>query len=309
MQEYYIRTDNGAVHCCRWQPEGDPIAVVQIIHGIREYTARYDQFARYLASCGFLVIGADHPGHGTSCEDTCKRGYLKGGWVGTVKIIRKLYEQVHKQYPDIPYIMFGHSMGSYLLQTYLCVYNDLTAAVISGTGWQPEVLLRVGEKLCALERVRLGEHASSTMIENLMFSSYNRKFKPNRTENDWISSDVQTVDTYCADAMCTWKPSIQLCGQMLSAIRRNQDVRNLKHIRKNIPLFFISGQMDPVGDFGNGVLRTVAEFKHVGMKDVVVELYPNMRHECIHEIGKEKVMHDVVSWIMEKCVDNKGCSL
>jgi len=301
MQEFYISTNNGRVHCCRWNPKKEPIGIVQIIHGIREYTARYDHFAEYLSEQGFLVVGADLPGHGLTYADSCQRGYLLGGWIGAIKVIRTLHLQIKHEYPIVPYIFFGHSMGSYLLQTYLCGYsNELSAAVLSGTGWQNELLLSAGQQLCIIEASRRGADSHSNLIEELMFGAYNRKFRPNKTKYDWICSDPDVVCAYANDPLCTWRASIQIAKEMLTAIRKNQSHYNLNRIRKDLPVFFVSGQLDPVGNFGNGTLRTVSEFKQIGMKDILVELYPNMRHECINEIGKEKVYKDISVWLLSK---------
>ena len=301
MQEFYIKSKSGPIHCCRWIPGGQPVGIVQIIHGIREYTARYQALALYLCHHGYIVVGADHPGHGHSVKKEVDRGYMFGGWPESVRVVRKLHKHIRKIYPDLPYIMFGHSMGSFLLMTYLSVYDsDLSAAIISGTGWQNETLIKAGIGVCRMLGRKHGNRVSSPVVNRLMFGAYNNKFKPNRSEHDWICSDPAVVDTYASDPLCTWQVSLQLAEEMLMGIQRNQKQENLRKMDCNLPVFFIAGQDDPVGNFGNGVLKTVMEFKKAGMKDVLVELYPHMRHECHNEIGKEKVFSDIVSWISEK---------
>lgn len=311
MQEFYIKSPTGPVHCCQWIPEGTPVGVIQIIHGIKEYAARYGEFARTFAAQGYLVVGADHPGHGKSVPSGEKRGYLSGGWVQTVNNIRRLFLKTRREYPDIPYIMFGHSMGSFLLTTYLTVYREgVDAVILSGSGWQPDPAARLGRALCKAQALRVGDKKSSPLILNLMFGMYNKKFAPSMSAYDWLCSDAGVVKKYIKDPMCKWEPSIQMCYEMLRGIIWNQQTQNLRKIKENLPVFFISGQMDPVGSYGNGVLKMVQVFKNTGMTDVLVELYPNMRHECHNEFGKEKVYTDVLDWLREKTsISGKGCNL
>ena len=292
----------GQIHCCQWMPSGEPIGVVQIIHGISEYIARYDELARWLSARGYIVVGEDHPGHGRSVADGEPHGYMTGGWLGTVKLIHQLYQKIHEKYPTLPYVMLGHSMGSFLLRTYLFTYRDpLAGAIISGTAWQPDAILPVGLLLCKEEAARLGERNNSKLIQNLVFGSYNRAFSPNRTPYDWVCSRKEVVDAYAQDPFCTWLPSIQLCREMMSGIQMIQKRSNLERMQKDLPVWFFAGQLDPVGAMGNGVLRAVRAFQEVGMTNVGVELYPNMRHECHNETDRERVFQDILNWMQEKC--------
>ena len=279
------------MHCCQWLPEGQPVGVVQIVHGVAEYIARYDEFARFLAAHGYLVVGEDHPGHGKSVGEGDQFGYLTGGWSGAVRNIHMLYGKTRGENPGIPYVILGHSMGSFLLRTYLYTYHaELSGAIVSGTGWQPAALLPLGLALCREEAARLGETRCSPLIQKLIFGSYNQRFAPNRTPYD---------------PFCTWQPTIQLCREMLRGMQSIQKRENLGRMQKELPVFFFAGQLDPVGNMGNGVLKAVQAFKDAGMKDVTVELYPDMRHECLNETGREKVFADVLAWMQEKCLAEK----
>lgn len=301
MREFYMDTSVGKVHCCRWEPQGEIKGIIQIIHGIQEYVGRYSVMANFFAEQGFVVVGADHPGHGLSVTEENGLGYLAGGWKEAVKNIHKLCVNVRKEFPSLPYFMFGHSMGSFLLTTYLTLYHDgITGAVISGTGWQAPALVSAGCTLCKIEKRRFGEAGRSKLLLDLMFGPYIKRFEPARTPYDWICSDNGVVDVYAADPLCTWKPTVQLCEQMLRGIQRNQKEKYLSQMDTDLPVFFIAGQQDPVGDFGNGVLRAVAAFRRVGMKDVLVELYPDMRHECHNECGKDRVYQDVLRWFEDR---------
>ena len=281
-----------------WYPEGDPVGIVQLIHGVAEHSGRYDRFAGFLTDHGYLVVASDHPGHGKSIPEGEAPGFLTGGWMGTVKGLHQVYEKFHSQYPSLPYYMLGHSMGSFLLRTYLFTYDTpLSGAVISGTGWQPAFILPLGLFLCKMEAARLGERNASSLLQSMMFGGYNRKFAPNRTAFDWLSTDPAVVDAYVKDPLCGFATSIQLCAEMMGGLQMIQRSRNLSRMRKDLPVHFFAGEQDPVGDMGKGVLRTVEAFRKAGMQQVTCKLYPNMRHEALNEIGKEQVYGDILQWL------------
>ena len=312
MEKLYLKTSAASFSYCCWEPSCTPLGVIQIIHGIKEYAARYDEFAQFFTNAGFLVVAEDHPGHGADAAKEEKLGYLTGGWTQTVKNIRTLYRNIHNKYPDIPYIMFGHSMGSFLLTTYLTTFHDdLSAAILSGTGWQADIAVAAGLTLCRIQEKKHGPEDRNKLINDLMFGSYNKNFSSEHSSSAWISSDPAVVERYENDPLCAWTPTIQLCSEMLSGIQYNQKRRSLSKMQKDLPVFFISGQQDPVGNYGNGTLRTVRAFKYAGMQDVLVELYPDMRHECHNEVGKEKVLSDLLRWITGKLFtqERKGCNL
>jgi len=197
--------------------------------------------------------------------------------------------------------MLGHSMGSFLLRTYLFTYHTpLSGAIISGTGWLPSAILPIGIALCKEEAMRLGEHASSALLEGIMFGGYNKEFMPARTAYDWLSTDNAVVGAYVADPLCGFSPSIQLCKEMMQGLRMIQNTKNLKRMKKEIPIYFFSGEMDPVGDMGKGVMKCVHAFELSGMKDVSWNLYTGMRHETLNEIGKEAVYRDLLTWLEAK---------
>ncbi len=301
MKTRMMQTFVGSIHCYQWLPEGEPVGVVQIIHGVRDYMARYEDLACFLANNGYVVVGEDHPGHGRSVTDGDRYGYLTGGWSGTLKVIHQLFTETRREYCKIPYFMLGHSMGSFLLRTYLYTYHtDLSGAIFSGTGWMPDAVLPAGEAFCRQQAAKYGEDGYSPMVQKLMLDGFNRTLEPARTPYDWVCGRESVVDAYASDPFCTWQPTIQLCREMLCGVRANQKRSNLARMQKELPVFFFAGQQDPVGNMGNGVLKTVQAFKNAGMQDVLVELYPNMRHECHNEADREKVFRDILNWIREK---------
>ena len=262
----------GMIHAYRWEPEGQPRGVVQIIHGIAEYVPRYAGFAAFLNARGFLVTGEDHMGHGKSHgTEPC---HFSGGWCAAVDDSMELLRRTQRDYPGVPYFVLGHSMGSFLTRTLLFRYPDagLRAAVICGTGWQPAPVLAAGLALCGLEKLRLGETGRSKLLANLMFGAYNRKFPDARTPNDWICSDPEVVAKYMI-----------------------QRPANLQRMDKALPVFFIAGRSDPVGNMGRGVEKAAAAFRAAGMQDVACKLYDG-RHEILNEKDRQLVYDDVLAF-------------
>lgn len=301
--EFYFDSQGaGKIRCRSWLPQGEPRAVVQLVHGIAEHVDRYDHFARFLTEQGFAVVAEDHMGHGKSINNGGIQGYFHGGWFAAVADTCHLLELTRQEFPDIPYILFGHSMGSFMARTILCKYPDsgITAAVICGTGWQPAAALPALIKTAELIGKRSGETAPSKALEAMAFGSYNKRVEHKRTVCDWLTRESSVVDAYMADPLCGFTPSAGLFRDMLSGIRYIQKPESLNAMKKNLPVFFIAGGDDPVGSYGKGVRKAAEAFRQAGMQDVTVKLYPLCRHEILNEINKEEVYQDVLTWINSK---------
>ena len=207
----------GKIHACRWIPEGQPRAVVQILHGIAEFVERYDDFANFLNDQGVLVVAEDHMGHGQSINGDGIQGYFHGGWFTAVEDSMQLMADTKAEYPDVPYILFGHSMGSFMARTILCKYPDcgLTGAVICGTGWQPAAALPAMVKMLEGISKLSDETKPSEMLQKLVFGSYNKKVEHPRTPYDWLTRDDRIVDAYIAHPLCGFTPTAGLMREMI----------------------------------------------------------------------------------------------
>lgn len=294
---YYPSQGGGQIHACRWMPEGQPRAVLQIVHGIAEVIERYDDFANFLTNHGFLVVAEDHMGHGGSVNETL--GYFEGGWFTAVADSYQLLADTRKAYPMLPYVLFGHSMGSFMARTILCRYPDsgICAAVICGTGWQPAFALpgaiKLVEAVCKMD----GERNPSPKLEKLVFGSYNKRVEHPRTAYDWLTRDAGIVDAYIAHPLCGFVPTAGLLRDMMKGIRYIESPENLVAMDKDLPVFFIAGGDDPVGSYGKGVRKAAGAFEKAGMKDVSTRIFPLCRHEILNEINKGEVYADVLKWI------------
>ena len=299
---WYDSCGLGKIHACRWTPEGEVKAVLQIIHGIAEFVERYEDFANYLNKQGILVVAEDHMGHGQSINNGGIQGYFHGGWFAAVADSYKLLEDTKQEFPQVPYILFGHSMGSFMARTILCKYPDsgIDAAIICGTGWQPAFALPALAKVIDTIARKNGEEKPNETLQNMVFGSYNKKVEHPRTEFDWLSRDKAQVDAYIAHPLCGFTASAGLLRDMMLGIAYIERSDSLNAMKKDLPVFFIAGGDDPVGSYGKGVHQAADAFKKAGMTDVSVRLYPLGRHEILNEINKEEVYEDVTRWIASK---------
>ncbi len=305
---WYDSKGMGRIHGCRWTPEGEVKAVLQIVHGIAEYVERYDDFANYLNKLGILVVAEDHMGHGQSINGGGIQGYFHGGWFTAVADSYQLLEDTKAEFPNVPYILFGHSMGSFMARTILCKYPDsgIAAAIICGTGWQPAFALPALVKIIDRIAKKEGEEKPNEKLQNLVFGSYNAKVEHPRTPYDWLSRDKRQVDAYIAHPLCGFTASAGLLRDLMEGIAYIERKDSLSNMKKDLPVFFIAGGDDPVGSYGKGVRQAAAAFEKAGMTDVSVRIYPLGRHEILNEINKDEVYEDAAQWIESKINDKKS---
>ena len=299
---WYDSKGKGKIHGCRWTPDGEVKAVLQIVHGIAEFVERYDAFAAFLSSHGILVVAEDHMGHGQSISGGSTQGFFHGGWFTAIADTYQLLQDTKAEFPDIPFILFGHSMGSFFARTILCKYPDsgISAAIICGSGWQPAfalpALVKIIDGICK----KNGEDKPNETLQKLIFGSYNKKVEHIRTPFDWLTRDNDIVDAYIAHPLCGFTASAGLLREMMKGIHYIEQPKNLSAMKKDLPVFFIAGKDDPVGSYGKGIQRCVAEFKKAHMTDVSMKLYPLCRHEILNEINKDEVFADILAWIQKK---------
>ena len=243
---------NTEIHSIRWIPDGEVKAILQLSHGMVEYIERYDDFAVFLTEKGFLVTGNDHLGHGKSVTDEEKLFHFpKNGNSILLKDMHRLRSITQKKYPDIPYFIMGHSMGSFLVRQYICMQGSgLKGAIIMGTGEQSSAALSFAKGLSRVKSVvQKPEHHSKT-ITKLAFGTYNSKIKDNKTEYDWLSRDEEMVNRYIVDPLCGGTFTNQAFSEMFGSMIYLKKKDNLKKMPEDLPLLFVSGEADPVGAYG-----------------------------------------------------------
>ena len=305
FQDLYFQSSTGrtSIHALKCVPDGKPRAVVQIAHGIAEHIDRYRPFMEFLADNGFVAAGNDHLGHGKSIRVPEEQGFFaeKDGWWRVVDDMDKLHDIMSNEYPELPYVLFGHSMGSFLTRTYLIKHPDkYDGVILSGTGHQSPALVLGGNVAASVMAKLNGAMGDGTKLDSLAFGSYLSKIENPRTKFDWLSRDAEQVDKYIADPLCGFVGKIGLYRDMMQGIKFITDKKNIAQMNKEKPVYFMSGDGDPVGDYGKGVERAYKAFCDAGLHDVFMRLYPGGRHEMLNETNKEQVYQDILNWLNEK---------
>ena len=305
VQDFYFQSSTGrtSIHALKCVPDGKPRAVVQIAHGIAEHIDRYKPFMEFLAGSGFVVAGNDHLGHGKSIRVPAEQGFFaeKDGWWRVVDDMDKLHDIMSKEYPELPYVLFGHSMGSFLTRTDLIKHPDkYDGVILSGTGHQSPALVLGGNAAASVMAKLNGAMGDGAKLDSLAFGTYLSKIENPRTKFDWLSRDAEQVDKYIADPLCGFVGKIGLYRDMMKGIKFITNEKNVAQMNKEKPVYFMSGDGDPVGDYGKGVERAYKAFCDAGLHDVFMRLYPGGRHEMLNETNKEQVYQDILNWLNEK---------
>lgn len=274
--------------------------MVQVSHGMAEHSARYDRFARALTAVGYAVYANDHRGHGITTVDA-DVGYFADtdGWDTVVADLAVVGAHARAEHPDIPMVLFGHSMGSTLARTYVTRHpDDVDALILSGVAGDPGVPGKVGLGIARLEARIRGRRHVSPLMNSLVFGRFNAAFKPARTDFDWLSRDPAEVDKYVDDPRCGAVFTSGFYSDMLgglAALRHDDIIRLMPH---DLPVLLISGEMDPVGGKAStGVKSVAAQLRRVGVHDVTLTIYPGSRHELLNETNRDEVTADVISWL------------
>lgn len=288
-----------------WLPSagGQPRGVVQLVHGMSEYVGRYERFARFLAGEGFIVCGEDHIGHGHSVEDPQQLGCLPPD--GADVLIADVHELrgivTARAGAGVPYVIFGHSMGSFITRAYLARHGrGVAAAVLCGTGQQPVALSKAGNVLSRMLCALRGPSYRSSFIDGLGAGAYAKQIENARTPADWICTDEAVVDAYNADELCGFMFSVGGYAALTSLTGEVATDACARRVPTELPVLFIAGEQDPVGVCGAGVRSAAEQLQRAGVADVSVLLYEGMRHEVLNEPGYERVQADVLAWLEER---------
>lgn len=312
-EEFYYDSRDGKskLHAVRYMPDDEDgiRCIVQIVHGMAEYIERYEEFARFLTDRGFIVVGEDHMGHGKSVGRDGKYGYFCEQDPATVLVrdVHRLKKATVGLYPNIPYVMVGHSMGSFITRNYMFRYGaGIDAAVIMGTGMQHKAVLVLSRMLAAVQGMIFGAEKKGKLLDKLAFGSYNRRIANPKTPFDWLSRDGERVEQYLNDPMCGFVFTINGFQTLFELISRLYHSENLGRIPKKMPVFLLSGDADPVGDYGRGVRKAYISLRAVGLEDIKVKMYEGGRHELLNETNRQDVMQDIYNWIEKRVLHDKA---
>jgi alpha-beta hydrolase superfamily lysophospholipase len=303
MERQTVRAEDGfELATIRWLPKGAPRAVLQIVHGMAEHVSRYAPFAEACTAAGIAVYGHDQRGHGSSItETTAPRGHFadEEGWTKVIGDVERVQRHIRAAHPNIPIVLFAHSMGAFVARAFLLRSADsLAGAIISSNGWRTGPLGAVLRWFARREVRKHGARQPSRLMTKLVFGTFNIQFAPTRTRFDWLSRDPAQVDLYNNDPLCGFDCSGKLWDDMLTgvqAIEKEED--DPARLSRTLPLLFIAGTRDPtsMGGIGNG--QVAARYRAAQNPSVTDKRYPGARHELLNETNRDEVWRDLLQWI------------
>lgn len=301
---FTFRADDGeALFVHRWLPDGDaPRAVVHVAHGMAEHGARYAPLAAALTAAGCAVYANDHRGHGLTARTTEDFGHFGpssgGGWRRVARDLEALIASERAAHPRAPMVLFGHSMGSFLVQDLLPdLGSSLRGAVLSGSAGKPDALASAGRLVARAERLRLGDRGRSRLLHALSFGAYNDAFAPARTPFDWLSRDPAQVDAYVRDPYCGFACTTSLWVELLDALAAIASPARQARIPADLPIYVFAGTDDPVGKRTKSLDQLVGAYRAAGLCRVEKRYYPGGRHEMLNETNRDEVIADLLAWL------------
>ncbi|WP_245937450.1 alpha/beta hydrolase [Saliterribacillus persicus] len=301
--------DNTNIFIKTWMPKNQsPQAIVQLSHGMVEHISRYNAFAQFLADHGFLVIGNDHRGHGQTGEQNQSLGYFtKSEDIDTlVEDLNEVTTYINRKFPTLPVYLLGHSMGSFLARRYLQkrpAYLD--GVILSGSGFQSPYILSSAKKLARFLIRKNDEKQKGEILNRLTFLGYNKKIKNNSTVFDWLTRDPTIIEEYLKDDYCGFTPTNQFFFVLYDGIEKVQQSNTHNEVAQDLPILLISGEEDPVGNYGKGLKKLMEFYVSEGFENLNLHLYPNGRHEILNEINRHEVFQDVLDWLTDKMKNKK----
>lgn len=277
--------------------DGNVKAVIQIVHGMAEHTDRYLDVANYLCERGFAVIMHDHAGHGRSVKSDDDNGYFcdKDGWMRLTEDIYEVTKLAKQNFPGVKVIIWGHSMGSFLTRLYIAKYKKATdAAIICGTsGANPAA--GAGIFLANTIAKVKGAKYRSKFIDIIAFGQYNKHFSGG-TGFEWLSVNEENVAKYVADPKCGFLFSASAFCDLFHMLKAVSEDKWFSDVPADEKIYLISGTMDPVGNYGEGVKEVFEKLKATGHTNVSMKLYEGLRHEIHNELTDNEVYNDIATF-------------
>ena len=281
-----------------YEPKAESIGVIQICHGMSEHIERYDEFMTYLCDNGYTVIGYDQRGHGKTAGTVENCGYMDDTNNIDVLIsdVNRINDYIRENYPDQKIYLFGHSMGSFISQRFVELYNGkIHGLILSGSSFNDGLFIKLGHLLSTVITKMKGRRYISKFINNLSLGSYNKSFKPAKTSVDWLSRNHENNIKYEKDEFCGIIFSVSFFKDLTETFTLIS--KDIELIDNDLPILIFSGDNDPVGNFGKGTALLFNKLKSNGISDLTLRLYKEGRHEMLNETNKEEVFSDVLKWL------------
>lgn len=301
-KEFWLQMqDQTDIYIKKWESK-KPKLIVQIVHGMGEHINRYDEFASFLADHHTTVYGNDHRGHGKTGERQEHMGHIadKNGFEKVVKDLHEINQLIEEEHPGIPVILLGHSMGSFLARRFIQLYGEkIDGVILSGTGSHPGFAIKLAVFIAKLERTRLGNRTPSKLLNMLIFGQYVKSVNNPETKFDWLTRDKNKVQKYINDSLAGTTPSASFFLDLFNGLDIIHHPKELQSIPKDLPILFISGTEDPVGNKTKGVFQVMDAYYQAGINNVTAVFYEEGRHESLNEINRNTVFKDIYQWLSQ----------
>lgn len=287
------------IHYAIYLPEGNPTAIVQISHGMRDYIERYEQcgFVEAMTGAGFVVCGNDHIGHGESAATADDLGYFED-YHHLSDDLHALNGILRRRYPSLPYVLFGHSMGSFLAREYITRYTDIDGVVLCGTSAGGQAY-GLGKVLASLIGKLRGKRYRSRFLVSLSMDSYNKPFASEKEPYSFISSDPAVRARYTADPKCTFLFTAAAWRELYRLLAEVTSEEWAGKVPLSLPVYLIAGDRDPIAAEGEGTRQVCAALEECELNELKMKLYSGARHEVMNDHCREEVFADLVLWINE----------
>lgn len=293
-------SDGHAIHVVKYEPKSSPIGHIHLLHGMAEHIGRYEDFANYLVEQGYMVSGHDHRGHGRTAEKNGQLGFFAGknGFDRVTEDVREVLLHVREKFENVPLILFGHSMGSFVTRRYMQKYSEsLSKVIICGTSFTPVPLGRAGSIVGKVTTKLQSPLTEGKMLHQLVFGGFGKQVKDSKTSFDWLNTNEIEVKRYIEDPLCGFVPTNQFYIDLFDGLIKIHNNKENAQIRKELPVLFISGSQDPVGNNGEGVFNVAKGLTNLGMQKVQVHLIENSRHEILLEKNKQQTYKIISEWL------------
>ncbi len=280
-------------------PDGNIRGIFHLVHGMTEYIGRYEPLFTSLVSAGYLCVGFDNLGHGNTAREE-DLGFIasKNGWQFMVDDVKLFADSIKAEYPNLPYILMGHSMGSFITRIAVSRHTDLADKYICCGTAGSNPASDVGIMICNIIKVFRGERAVSPFLENMAFGAYNKRFDGD-TKYEWLTKDREIIEKYAADKYCTFPFTVSAMRDLMTLLKMCNDKKCFKNTKNNLPILLIAGDSDPVGNYGKGVKEVYNNYKSANIKDVSMILYKDCRHEIHNDSCKEDMIEDILKFIVK----------
>ena len=306
VEEFYFdsRDKKTKIHAIKWIPDREVKFVLQLVHGMAEHIGRYDEFARFLASEGVLVVGSDHLGHGKTAISSDDMGYFCEEDAASVLVrdVHRLKKMIQAEYLTKPYFILGHSMGSYIVRNYICRYGKgIDGALLEGVSEQKDSRIKLGFTLCSIIAIFYGERHKSKLLNKILFGNYNQRIRNAVSENAWMCGSSKVVEAYDSDEKCGFTFTVNGFQTICELANSANNKKNLLEIPQTLPVFILSGSEDPVGSYGKSCKHLFDRYREIGLKDVQFKQYEGCRHELLNEEIRFEIYEEIYHWILKKC--------